>query len=266
MTKIQRSDFLTHNTNLDTNRENEMIDTKMMQCVEQIEKLDELDLIWSKFVPMLKQLGFEDVTYTAVNRNSECHYYSSNREPAVDRESHILFLEHCCHNYDIKFSGLEFFNMDEGTRTTPKLKKRMKRIAHIGINSELIIPLRLVGETYYGAFAFSSRLKRPEFEAFCKEMINTLQVTCLLVHRRIEAVMFEKRNLLEKTMTVLTAREGDILSKIAAGYSRKKCADTLHLSEGTISTHIKNIYRKLGVNNRVQAINLATRSDMVIAG
>jgi len=52
----------------------------------------------------------------------------------------------------------------------------------------------------------------------------------------------------------LTGRERDILEEIAAGYSNKEIAERLHISHGTVRWHSSNIYNKLGVANRTQAV------------
>jgi DNA-binding CsgD family transcriptional regulator len=52
----------------------------------------------------------------------------------------------------------------------------------------------------------------------------------------------------------LTEREGDILLKIAQGLTNAEIAEALFLSTNTIKTHIKNIYIKLDVKNRVEAV------------
>lgn len=52
----------------------------------------------------------------------------------------------------------------------------------------------------------------------------------------------------------LTNREMEILTLIAMGLTNKKIADQLVISENTLRTHVRNLYRKLGVNNRTQAM------------
>lgn len=51
----------------------------------------------------------------------------------------------------------------------------------------------------------------------------------------------------------LTARESDVLLHITRGASYKQIAQSLVITEGTVQTHIKNVYRKLGVSNRSEA-------------
>ncbi len=55
----------------------------------------------------------------------------------------------------------------------------------------------------------------------------------------------------------LTPRELEILSVLAHGMADREIATRLYLSEATVKTHLKAIYRKLGVRNRAQAAALA---------
>lgn len=53
----------------------------------------------------------------------------------------------------------------------------------------------------------------------------------------------------------LTRREKEIIKCVARGLKNKQIGDQLYISEKTVKTHINNIFRKLGVENRMQAIN-----------
>lgn len=55
----------------------------------------------------------------------------------------------------------------------------------------------------------------------------------------------------------LTHRELEILGLLSSGASNNQIADKLFLSEHTIKSHLYNIFRKLDVCNRIQAINWA---------
>lgn len=52
----------------------------------------------------------------------------------------------------------------------------------------------------------------------------------------------------------LSNREYEILSHLAKGYQYKEIADVLGLSVRTVSTHINNIYEKLHVHSRTEAV------------
>lgn len=58
----------------------------------------------------------------------------------------------------------------------------------------------------------------------------------------------------------LTEREIEILRLIALGYSNQKIADRLYLSINTIKTHTANLYDKLGVRSRTEAVARATEA------
>jgi ATP/maltotriose-dependent transcriptional regulator MalT len=52
----------------------------------------------------------------------------------------------------------------------------------------------------------------------------------------------------------LTEREVEVLNLIASGYKNAEIAEQLFVSQNTIKTHIKNIYVKLDVKNRIEAL------------
>ncbi|MEK8128093.1 LuxR C-terminal-related transcriptional regulator [Paenibacillus filicis] len=56
---------------------------------------------------------------------------------------------------------------------------------------------------------------------------------------------------------ILTDQETRILRLIAGGLSNKEMAHALNITGETVKSHIKNIYRKLGVKNRIQALQRA---------
>lgn len=61
----------------------------------------------------------------------------------------------------------------------------------------------------------------------------------------------------------LTAREKEILSLVAKGDSNSKIAQKLYVRDVTVKTHLNSIYRKLKVDNRVQAVLLAQQTEII---
>lgn len=61
----------------------------------------------------------------------------------------------------------------------------------------------------------------------------------------------------------LTEREFEILHHLAAGMTYLEIAAKLYLSVNTIKTHTKNLYGKLGVNNRLKAIEQARKTGIM---
>ncbi|MFT3794780.1 response regulator [Flavobacterium sp.] len=64
---------------------------------------------------------------------------------------------------------------------------------------------------------------------------------------------FETKN---AAIQSLTLREKEILEWLAKGKMNKEVAADLEISTGTVRKHIQNIYEKLHVNTRVEAVNL----------
>jgi DNA-binding NarL/FixJ family response regulator len=64
---------------------------------------------------------------------------------------------------------------------------------------------------------------------------------------------------------VLTARECQVLSEAARGLTAREIADRLNVRERTVTTHLTNVYGKLGVNGRIAAINLAVSRGLLDA-
>ncbi len=61
----------------------------------------------------------------------------------------------------------------------------------------------------------------------------------------------------------LTPRETEILEQIATGKSRKRIAEELFIDLETVKSHIKNIYSKLNVHSKADAIKLARDNKFI---
>ena len=65
------------------------------------------------------------------------------------------------------------------------------------------------------------------------------------------------------TQPTLTPREVQVLKLVAIGHRNKEIAALLGLSDETVPVHLKNIFSKLGVNERTAAVNVALRRGIV---
>jgi DNA-binding NarL/FixJ family response regulator len=63
-----------------------------------------------------------------------------------------------------------------------------------------------------------------------------------------------KVNPAQDLVSPMSEREFEVLNLLARGFSYQECAGILMVSVNTIGTHVKNIYRKLAVNSRAEAI------------
>jgi predicted ATPase/DNA-binding CsgD family transcriptional regulator len=64
----------------------------------------------------------------------------------------------------------------------------------------------------------------------------------------------------------LTDREREVLTAIASGRTNPQIATVLHLSPKTVMHHSTNVYRKLGVRGRAEAVALAYRTGLLQTG
>ena len=65
------------------------------------------------------------------------------------------------------------------------------------------------------------------------------------------------------TRTGLTSRETDVLQLLAQGQCNKSIARELGIGVGTVKTHVKGLFDKLGATARTHAVVLATRRGLV---
>jgi RNA polymerase sigma factor (sigma-70 family) len=67
----------------------------------------------------------------------------------------------------------------------------------------------------------------------------------------------EKMEELQEATKTLTKREVEILNMIGAGKSNKEIAEELSISYWTVKNHIYNLFAKLGIHTRAEAIHFA---------
>lgn len=68
---------------------------------------------------------------------------------------------------------------------------------------------------------------------------------------------------IEKEKIELTAREIDVLEQLAQGLSYTIIAENLFLSPSTVRKHIENIYTKLQVHSKLEAVQKAKRNNLI---
>ena len=79
-----------------------------------------------------------------------------------------------------------------------------------------------------------------------------------LVHDRLQAPSAPPDE-----ATVLTRRELEVLRLMAGGANTKALAERLHVSPATVRNHAQNIFTKLGVHSRLEAVAYATQHHLV---
>jgi len=73
------------------------------------------------------------------------------------------------------------------------------------------------------------------------------------IARKVLNIFLHEKKITKKE--ILSDRENEVLELLADGLLYKEIADRLFISHGTVRQHIHNIYEKLHVNNRTEAVN-----------
>lgn len=74
------------------------------------------------------------------------------------------------------------------------------------------------------------------------------------------------RNREQRKVTELSDREIQVLRRMARGAANREIANSLHVSEATVKSHVGSIFLKLGVRDRAAAIVFAYDQGVVVAG
>ena len=105
--------------------------------------------------------------------------------------------------------------------------------------------------------------------ALPEEAVLRLQVIDQHLNRIIRAareatpVLTREAAEAHRLATHLTRREWQCLELLARGTSTDVMAETMNVSTTTVRTHVQSLLAKLGVNSRLQAVALTTRTALL---
>ena len=80
---------------------------------------------------------------------------------------------------------------------------------------------------------------------------------------RLMAKLAENRLPMKSLTEALTARELELLELVGEGFSNRALSDKLSISTNTVKYHLKNIFQKLGAQNRAEAVAHAIRTGIL---
>ena len=98
-----------------------------------------------------------------------------------------------------------------------------------------------------GAWAFVSKRKEPA---------DLLNVIATVAHGHLSLPYVDLRTFAKSPLDDISQRERELLLAIAGGLTNLQIADRFGISRNTVKFHLKNLYDKLEVSNRVMAIRL----------
>ena len=95
-----------------------------------------------------------------------------------------------------------------------------------------------------------------------REALNAVERhTRYLSQRALETIITQQQE--EESTSILTTTEMEIVKAIAQGKTTKEIAAERFSSIHTITTHRKNIFRKLGINTAHEAVKYALRAGLI---
>lgn len=126
-------------------------------------------------------------------------------------------------------------------------KNSPRVVVYTGFESDTV-PLQVMA---HGGAAFVSKNEQPEY------LLDTI---VQVAKGRMVFPYLDVSALNDNPLTMLTKRELEILASLAAGLTNKEIAAEKAVSTNTVKYHIRNLFEKLGVSNRGQAIALYLKS------
>ena len=150
-------------------------------------------------------------------------------------------------SFDVVLLDLRMPHMD-GIETMRELRKINPHIPVIILTAFGDIPTA-VEAVKEGAYDFIT--KPPEFD----KLIITIKKAVEKRRTRLEAI--------RKDIPALTNREKEVLKWLKEGKRSWDISRILHISKNTVDFHIKNLFRKLDVFNRTQAVSEAFRRGII---
>lgn len=105
-----------------------------------------------------------------------------------------------------------------------------------------------------GAAGFCSKNEMPEY---------LLDTVAQVAAGRMVFPFIDVARLVSDPLAELTPRERELLSALGAGLTNHAIAERVGISLNTVKFHLKNLYAKLGVSNRAQAVAFFMKSREV---
>ena len=159
---------------------------------------------------------------------------------------------------DVVLMDLIMKDMDgsEATRQIVELNPQIKVIILTSFHEQDLV------ENALRAGAMSYLLKNVSAEELLQAIRAAQTGHSTLAPEATEALIRQTRYKPLQTFT-LSEREKEVLTLLAEGLATTEIADRLSISSPTVKFHLKNIFSKMGVKNRVEAVSLAWQQNLV---
>ena len=120
---------------------------------------------------------------------------------------------------------------------------------------------QFIRRVVYSSHQFSVLFKDAPLSEVRSALTSVTRHTRYLSQRALETIITSQQE--EETPSILTTTELEIVKAIAYGKTTKEIAAERFSSIHTVTTHRKNIFRKLGINTAHEVIKYALRAGLV---
>ena len=120
---------------------------------------------------------------------------------------------------------------------------------------------QFVRRVVYSSHQFSLVFKDGPMSEIREALQAVNRHTRYLSQRALETIISQQQE--EEKPDILTATETEIIKAIAQGKTTKEIAAERFSSIHTVTTHRKNIFRKLGINTAHEAVKYALRAGLI---
>ncbi len=120
---------------------------------------------------------------------------------------------------------------------------------------------QFIRRVVYSSHQFSLVFKDGPMSEIREALQSVNRHTRYLSQRALETIISQQQE--EEKPDILTSTETEIIKAIALGKTTKEIAAERFSSVHTVTTHRKNIFRKLGINTAHEAVKYALRASLI---
>ncbi len=151
----------------------------------------------------------------------------------------------------------------DGVKATQEIKEKLPSVAVLILSAydddAYLFPVLKAGAAGY----LLKNCRGSELVDAVKAVIRGESVLHPVVAAKVLRSLSHNPNEEKKDEGLLTRREIEILKTAASGLSNKDIAQTLNLSSRTVQAHLSNIFNKLSVGSRTEAIIVAFKQGII---
>jgi len=169
------------------------------------------------------------------------------------------------HNIDIILMDIQMPEMD-GIKATEIIKQKYPQIKIIMLtvfddDENVFNSIKAGANGYLLKEIDAESLYKSIFEVINGGAAMTPSIALKALELLRNPLIFENK---EKSEEVnLTKRETDVLVQLSKGLNYNEISENLFISSGTVRKHIENIYRKLQVHNKMEAVQKAKNKRLI---